>query len=147
MPGGINILTLDKFMRIFFKKYLIKYNDVTDEVTIDARTEEQYNSDKILQYNIPIINKAQYDFLHKHLIIAELVIIYGLLKNIKKIKLDLLKISNNKKYKICSKGRLRSPTLWAYAKLLGINAKVLDGGIASIKSNELNKILCKNLKL
>ena len=137
-------------MKIFFKKYLIKYNDITDEVTIDARTEDQYNSDKILQHNIPIINKVQYDFLHKHLIIAELVIIYGLLKNIKKIKLDLLKISNNKKYKIiiaCSKGRLRSPTLWAYAKLLGIDAKVLDGGIVSIKSNEYNEILCEKLKL
>ncbi|HBI93793.1 MAG TPA: hypothetical protein DDY58_15995 [Terrisporobacter glycolicus] len=126
-------------MRIFSKKYLIKYNDITDEITIDARTEDQYNSDKKLQYNVPIINRNQYDFLHKYLIIAEIVIIYGLLKNIKKIKLELLKISNNKKSKIviaCSKGRLRSPTLWAYAKYLGIDAKVLDGGIASIKSNE-----------
>lgn len=126
-------------MRIFFKKYLIKYNDIADEITIDARTEDQYNDNKKLQYNIPIINKIQYDFLHKYLIIAEIVIIYGLLKNIKKIKSDLLKISNNKKSKVviaCSKGRLRSPTLWAYAMFLGIDAKVLDGGIASIKSNE-----------
>ncbi|MEW9078270.1 rhodanese-like domain-containing protein [Terrisporobacter glycolicus] len=126
-------------MRIFFKKYLIKYKDITDEITIDVRTEDQYNSDKKLQYNVPIINRIQYDFIHKYLIIAEIVIIYGLLKNIKKIKLDLLNISNNRKSKIviaCSKGRLRSPTLWAYAKYLGIDAKVLDGGVASIKSNE-----------
>ena len=129
-------------MRIFFKKYLIKYHDITDEITIDARTVEQYKSEKKLQYNIPIINKVQYDFLHKHLIIAELVIIYGLLKNIKNIKADLIKISNNKKSKIviaCSKGRLRSPTLWAYAKLIGIDAKVLDGGVVSIKSSKLNE--------
>ena len=129
-------------MKIFFKKYLIKYNDITDEITIDARTIEQYKSEKKLQYNIPIINKVQYDFLHKHLIIAELVIIYGLLKNIKNIKADLIKISNNKKSKIviaCSKGRLRSPTLWAYAKLIGIDAKVLDGGVVSIKSSKLNE--------
>lgn len=129
-------------MKIFFKKYLIKYNDITDEITIDARTVEQYKSEKKLQYNIPIINKVQYDFLHKHLIIAELVIIYGLLKNIKNIKADLIKISNNKKSKIviaCSKGRLRSPTLWAYAKLIGIDAKVLDGGVVSIKSSKLNE--------
>lgn len=126
-------------MRIFFKKYLIKYKDITNEITIDVRTEDQYNSDKKLQYNVPIINRIQYDFIHKYLIIAEIVIIYGLLKNIKKIKLDLLNISNNRKSKIviaCSKGRLRSPTLWAYAKYLGIDAKVLDGGVASIKSNE-----------
>ena len=129
-------------MRIFFKKYLIKYHDITDEITIDARTVDQYRSEKKLQYNVPIINKVQYDFLHKHLIIAELVIIYGLLKNIKNIKADLIKISNNKKSKIiiaCSKGRLRSPTLWAYAKLIGIDAKVLDGGVVSIKSSKLNE--------
>ena len=129
-------------MRIFFKKYLIKYHDITDEITIDARTVDQYKSEKKLQYNVPIINKVQYDFLHKHLIIAELVIIYGLLKNIKNIKADLIKISNNKKSKIviaCSKGRLRSPTLWAYAKLIGIDAKVLDGGVVSIKSSKLNE--------
>lgn len=129
-------------MKIFFKKYLIKYHDITDEITIDARTVDQYKSEKKLQYNVPIINKVQYDFLHKHLIIAELVIIYGLLKNIKNIKADLIKISNNKKSKIviaCSKGRLRSPTLWAYAKLIGIDAKVLDGGVVSIKSSKLNE--------
>lgn len=131
----IKILTLDKFMRIFFKKYLIKYFEITDEITIDSRTEEQYNCDKKLQHNIPIINNAQYDFLHKHLLIAELVIIYGLFVNIKEIKRSLIEISNNKKSKIviaCSKGRLRSPTLWAYAKLLGIDAKVLEGGVATI---------------
>lgn len=129
-------------MRIFFKKYLIKYNDITDEITVDARTRDQYNSDKKLQYNIPIINKIQYDFLHRHLIIAELVIIYGLLKNLRNIKRDLIKISNNKKSRIvigCSKGRLRSPTLWAYAKLLGIDAKVLEGGVVNIDSKKLNK--------
>ena len=126
-------------MRIFCKKYLIKYKDITDEITIDVRTEDQYNDNKKLQYNIPIINKIEYDFLHKYLIIAEIVIIYGLLKNLKKIKSDLLRMSNNKKSKIviaCSRGRLRSPTLWAYAKYLGINAKVLDGGVVSIESDE-----------
>ena len=126
-------------MRIFCKKYLIKYKDITDEITIDVRTEDQYNDNKKLQYNIPIINKIEYDFLHKYLIIAEIVIIYGLLKNLKKIKSDLLRMSNDKKSKIviaCSRGRLRSPTLWAYAKYLGINAKVLDGGVVSIESDE-----------
>lgn len=81
---GFNIFTLDKFMKIFFKKYLIKYKDIDDEITIDVRTEEQYNNNKKLQYNVPIINKIQYNFLHKYLFIAEIVIIYGLLKNIKK---------------------------------------------------------------
>lgn len=129
------MLTLDKFMKIFFKRYLIKYEDITDEITIDVRTKEQYKKNKILNYNIPIINKKQHEFLHKHLIWAEIIIIYCMLKDIKNIKKELTKVSNNKQAKVvigCSKGRLRSPTMWFYAKLIGINAKVLDGGVENI---------------
>ncbi|MGL5328140.1 MAG: hypothetical protein ACRDD7_02645 [Peptostreptococcaceae bacterium] len=130
------MLTLDKFMKIFFKKYLIKYEDITNEITIDVRTKEQYSDNKILMYNIPIMNKKEHDFLHKHLFWAEVIIIYALLRNIKNIKEELLKKSEDKKCKVvfgCSKGRLRSPTMCAYAKLLGIDAKVLEGGVVSIK--------------
>lgn len=122
-------------MKIFFGKYLIKYEDITNEITIDVRTKEQYLENKILQYNIPIMNKKEHDFLKKYLLIAEIIIIISMLRNIKQIKSELLEKSYSKKNKIvigCSKGRLRSPTMWAYAKLLGIDAKVLQGGVANI---------------
>ncbi|MGL5347058.1 MAG: rhodanese-like domain-containing protein [Peptostreptococcaceae bacterium] len=125
-------------MTLLFSKYLIKYDDISDEIIIDTRTKEEYIKNKILKYNIPIIEKKEHDFLHKYLLIAELVIIYGMIKNIKNIKQQLIEISNNKQDKIvvaCSKGRLRSPTMWIYAKALGIDAKVLKGGIVTIDSS------------
>ena len=125
-------------MTLLFSKYLIKYEDISDEIIIDTRTKEEYIKNKILKYNIPIITKKEHDFLHKYLLIAELVIIYGMIKNIKNIKQQLIEISNNKQDKIvvaCSKGRLRSPTMWIYAKILGIDAKVLKGGIVTIDSS------------
>lgn len=130
-----SILTLDKFMTLLFSKYLIDYNEITDEITVDTRTKEEYSKTQVLNYNIPIITKEEHEFLHRYLLIAEIVILYGLFRNIKNIKKELIKISKNKKNKLvigCSKGRLRSPTMWAYAKLLGIDAKVLKGGIVSI---------------
>ena len=39
---------------------------------------------------------------------------------------------NNRQYKIligCSKGRLRSPAVWLYARFLGIDAKILKYGV------------------
>lgn len=122
-------------MKIFFKKYLIKYEDITNEITIDVRTKEQYLENKILKYNIPIINKKEHDFLKRHLFWAEVIIIFAMLGHIKEIKKELLEKSNNKNSEVvigCSKGRLRSPTMWIYAKLLGIDAKVLEDGIYSV---------------
>lgn len=128
-------------MNIFFKKYLIKYEDITNEVTIDVRTNEQFSKNEILKNNIPIMNKKEHDFLHRHLFWAEIIIIFSMLRNIKEIKFKLLEKSKNKKNKLvigCSKGRLRSPTMLIYARLLGIDAKVLKGGIESININECN---------
>lgn len=123
-------------MMIFLKKYLIKYDEITDEITIDVRTKEQFLENKILKNNIPIINKKEHDFLHRHLFWAEVIILYVMIKNRKIIKKKLLELSDNRNNKLvigCSKGRLRSPTMWAYAKLLGIDAKVLKNGILNIR--------------
>ncbi|MGL5714388.1 MAG: hypothetical protein ACRCXT_18510 [Paraclostridium sp.] len=124
-------------MKLLFRKYLIKYVDITNEITIDVRTKEQYLENKILKYNIPIINKKEHDFLKKWLLLAEVIILICMIRNIKEIKNELIEKSNNKSSKVvigCSKGRLRSPTMWAYAKFIGIDAKVLEDGVASIKS-------------
>lgn len=130
------IFTLDKFMKLLLKKYLIKYEDIKDEITVDVRTKEQYSENNVFKYNIPIMTKEEHDFLHRHLFWAEVIVIYGMIKNIKEITKDLIRVSHNKTKALiigCSKGRLRSPTMWAYAKLIGINAKVLENGILGIK--------------
>ncbi|CEH34472.1 hypothetical protein [Romboutsia lituseburensis] len=123
-------------MKLLLKKYLIKYEDIKDEITVDVRTKEQYSENNVFKYNIPIMTKEEHDFLHRHLFWAEVIVIYGMIKNIKEITKDLIRVSHNKTKALiigCSKGRLRSPTMWAYAKLIGINAKVLENGILGIK--------------
>lgn len=133
--------TLDVFMRKFCPEHLIKYDNIKNEITIDARTQEEYSSEQFLKYNIPIINKREHKFLHMHKPIAGIVVFYGFVRNRKNIKEKLLEISKNKEYDIiigCSKGRLRSPALWLYARSLGINCKVIRGGIRPIL-DEQNK--------
>lgn len=123
-------------MNLLFKKYLIDYKDISNEVTIDVRTKEEYLKNGRLDYNIEIITKREHEFLHKHLFWAEIIILYGMIKNLKYIKSQLINLSHDKEKPViigCSKGRLRSPTMWIYAKMLGIDAKVLRGGIISIK--------------
>lgn len=111
----------------------IKYEDIEDlDVTIDVRTKKEYENMKFFVYNIPIINEDDYIFLKKHVYLAIPIVLKGLVKNNKAIKQQLYKLSKDKKYRIilgCSQGRLRSPIMYLYAKCLGINAKVLKGGI------------------
>lgn len=128
-----NILNLDSILLLIFGKQIFtNLNNNEDRITLDVRSVEEYELMPLLKYNTPVINKNQHSFLHKHLYLAGLIVFYGLFINKKSIKNDLLKISNNKKYKIligCSKGRLRSPAVWLYAKYLGIDAKILKDGI------------------
>lgn len=128
-----NILNLDRILLLIFGKQIFtNLNNNENRITLDVRSVEEYQLMPLLEYNIPVINKNQHSFLHKHLYLAGLIVFYGLFINRKSIKDDLLKISNNKKYKIligCSKGRLRSPAVCLYAKYLGIDAKILKDGI------------------
>lgn len=133
-----NLLNLDKFLSIFYGKDIFTDLNNTDyNKTIDVRSFEEYKSFPLLQYNIPVINKKEHQLLHKHLYFAGIIVLYGLLKNKKFIKQELLKISNNKKSKLligCSRGRLRSPAVWIYARFIGIDAKILRNGVKYYKN-------------
>ena len=110
----------------------IYLKDIKDEVLIDVRSYEEYVSMPLCKHNIPIINQKDHEFLRKHIYLAIFIILYGLIKNRKKIKQELLDKSDNRKNKIvvgCSQGRLRSPIACIYARLIGINCKILKGGI------------------
>lgn len=110
----------------------IKYEDIKDEILIDCRTEEEFALMPLFDKNIPIIDKKTHTMIKKFYPCAFFVITYGLLKNKKQIKQKLLEYSNNKTKKIivgCSRGRLRSPIMYFYAKSLGLNVKVLYKGI------------------
>lgn len=137
-----NILNLDKILLIIYGKNIFTdLNNSEYKKTIDVRSFEEYISLPLLQYNISVISKREHEFLHRHLYLAGIVVFYGLIKNKKYIKKELLKISNNGKYKIligCSKGRLRSPAVWLYAKYLGIDAKILKYGVKNYKSKKIS---------
>lgn len=110
----------------------IKYEDIKDEVLIDCRTKEEFELMPLFDKNIPIIDKNKHMIIKKFYPCAIFVIIYGLLINKYEIKEKLIKYSNNKKSKIivgCSRGRLRSPIMYIYAKSLGIDVKILYKGI------------------
>lgn len=126
----------------------IKYKDIKDtDICIDVRTKEEFNKMKLFKYNIPIINKAEHDLLKKHIYLAIPIIASGLFKNKKLIKRDLkYYYENNNKGRLviaCSQGRLRSPFVYFYAKLLGYDAKILKYGIKPHFVNKNNNI--KNL--
>ena len=128
-----NILNLDKILYIFFGENIFTHlNNDEYNKTIDVRSVEEFKTGKLLQYNVPVISKEQHQLLHRHLYLAGIIVFYGLFKNRKFIRKKLLEISNNRQNKIligCSKGRLRSPAVWLYAKFLGIDAKILKYGI------------------
>lgn len=75
--------TLDFYMVHLCPKYLIDYKDLTTEVTVDVRTINEYETMNILDYNLPVINEKEYDFLQRYKPIAGIVVLYGLLRNLK----------------------------------------------------------------
>lgn len=126
----------------------IEYKDIKEtDICIDVRTEEEFNKMKLFEYNTPIINKAEHDLLKRRIYLAIPIIAKGLFKNKNLIKKDLrYYYENNNKGRFviaCSQGRLRSPFVYFYAKLLGYDAKILKYGIKPHFTNKKNNI--KNL--
>lgn len=110
----------------------IKLEDITSEKTIDVRTKEEFNRMPLFKYNIPIINTAEHKRVKKMYPLAFIIIYRGFLKRKLEVRKDLLKISENGRHKVvigCSRGRLRSPFVYFYARRLGIDCKVLSRGI------------------
>lgn len=115
---------------IFIKQ--ISLNEITDEVKIDVRSKSEFEDMKLFEHHIPVINETSHNKLKKCLILAFPIILFGLLKNRKSIKNELINLSHNKTKTLvigCSQGRLRSPIIAIYAKILGIKCLVLKGGI------------------
>lgn len=135
-----NILNLDRILKIIFGRDIFTTLDDEERVSIDVRSYEESSSMPLLKHTVPVINKEEHTFLHKHLYLAAVIVFYGLYKNRKHIKEQLVYLSNNGNSKIligCSKGRLRSPAVWLYARFLGIDAKILKNGIRSYVNSEI----------
>lgn len=111
----------------------INYEDIQkNDVTIDVRTFEEFNNKTIFECNLPIINRDEHMQLKKIPFFAIPIILNSLIKNRKDIMNQLFFFSYFGERRLifgCSKGRLRSPIMCLYARLLGIEAKVLKKGI------------------
>lgn len=118
----------------------IRHNEIkSSDITIDTRTREEYLQMPLFRYNLPVINKKQHDFLKKIPILSIPIVTYGFIRNINTLKKELLSLSNNKQYTLvvgCNRGRLRSPFIYYYAKILGIECKIIKFGIKSFYDKE-----------
>ena len=124
----------------------IKLEDVTTEKGVDVRTKEEFERNSVFKYNIPIIDKYEHARIKKMYPIAFIIIYLGLRKRRKYIKKALIDISEGKKCKIiigCSRGRLRSPFIYFYARMLGIDCAILSKGIKRYFESERNSIKSK----
>ncbi|GAA0071660.1 hypothetical protein UT300003_31850 [Clostridium sardiniense] len=111
----------------------IRFENITDEITIDVRTVSEFNNMRLFQYNIPIINEDDHIRIKSFYPLAIPIILVSLYRNKNYIKKRLMILSNNGAHPIvigCSRGRLRSPIVFLYAKFIGVKkCKILFGGI------------------
>ncbi|MGG7079485.1 hypothetical protein [Clostridium sardiniense] len=121
----------------------IRFENITDEITIDVRTVSEFNNMRLFQYNIPIINEADHIKIKSFYPLAIPIILVSLYRNKNYIKKRLMTLSNNGAYPIvigCSRGRLRSPIVFLYAKFIGVKkCKILFGGIKIFFLNKEKK--------
>lgn len=103
-----------------------------DMITIDVRTMKEFKEMPLFNYNLELINEIQHRNIKKFYPCAFFVIFRELFRKREYLKSELLKLSDNKKKVLifgCSRGRLRSPAIYIYAKFIGINCFVLRNGI------------------
>ncbi|GAA0109219.1 rhodanese-like domain-containing protein [Clostridium tertium] len=113
----------------------IKFEDINNRKLIDVRTKSEFLEMNMTQYNIPVINEKQHQRIKKFYPLAIFIIVKSIMKNRERIKELLIKISNNKNEEViiaCSRGRLRSPITYIYARLIGIKCRILWGGLKKI---------------
>lgn len=113
----------------------IKFEDINNRKLIDVRTKSEFLEMNMTQYNIPVINEKQHQRIKKFYPLAIFIIVKSIMKNRERIKELLIKISNNKNEEViiaCSRGRLRSPITYIYARLIVIKCRILWGGLKKI---------------
>lgn len=110
----------------------IRYKNIGSQRLIDVRTPREFVNDRLFPISIPVIFGEQYAKIKRFYPCAFFVILLGMIKDKNRLKARLLDESNYKTKPIilaCSRGRLRSPMMCIYARMLGIDAKVLWGGV------------------
>ena len=110
----------------------IKFEDINNRKLIDVRTKSEFLEMNMTKYNIPVINEEQHLRIKRFYPLAIFIIVKSIIKNREGIKELLIEVSNNKSEEViiaCSRGRLRSPITYIYARLIGIKCRILCGGL------------------
>lgn len=110
----------------------VKFENINGRKIIDVRTKTEFLIMNMTKYNIPVIDELQHERIKSFYPLAIFIIIIGIIKNRRKIKKLLLEISDNGNDEViiaCSRGRLRSPITYLYARIIGIRCKILWGGL------------------
>ncbi|EEH99559.1 hypothetical protein PMY38_03115 [Clostridium tertium] len=110
----------------------IKFDDINNRKLIDVRTKSEFLDMNMTKYNIPVINEEQHLRIKRFYPLAIFIIVKSIIKNREGIKELLIEVSNNKSEEViiaCSRGRLRSPITYIYARLIGIKCRILWGGL------------------
>ncbi|WP_322395046.1 hypothetical protein, partial [Clostridium perfringens] len=110
----------------------VKFENINDRKIIDVRTKSEFLIMNMTEYNIPVIDELQHQKIKSFYPLAIFIISIGIIKNRKKIKKLLLEMSNNRNDEViiaCSRGRLRSPITYLYARIIGVKCKILWGGL------------------
>lgn len=113
----------------------IKFDDINNRKLIDVRTKSEFLDMNMTKYNIPVINEEQHLRIKRFYPLAIFIIVKSIIKNREGIKELLIEVSNNKSEEViiaCSRGRLRSPITYIYARLIGIKCRILWGGLKKI---------------
>jgi len=110
----------------------IKFENINNKKLIDVRTKSEFLNMNMTEYNIPVIDEEQHNMIKRLYPFAIFIIIKSIIKNREIIRKRLLEISNNKREEViiaCSRGRLRSPITYIYARFIGIRCRILWGGL------------------
>ena len=110
----------------------IKFDDINNRKLIDVRTKSEFLDMNMTKYNIPVINEEQHLRIKRFYPLAIFIIVKSIIKNREGIKELLIEVSNNKSEEViiaCSRGRLRSPITYIYARHIGIKCRILWGGL------------------
>lgn len=122
----------------------IRYEDIKNEKMVDVRTTREHELTPFTKYSIPVIEIEEYLRIKRFYPLAFYIILKGILKRRTYIKNRLIMISRNREKTLvfaCSRGRLRSPIVYLYARLLRIKCKILYKGIKPIlKTSERKKL-------
>ena len=119
-------------------KYVTFSNISPDAITVDVRSQEEFEQQKRLMYNVPIMNEREHQEMKRYIYVAIFIILYRLFQNRREIESKIRTILEPHPTEAlvigCSRGRLRSPLTAIYLALkLNRRVYIIKDGVKYIE--------------